>query len=144
MDQLPELQSDAEVDALMARLRAKIAPAPSAAPDQSPTPAASDDALRDLLAAQGMYVQTQSGWFSDRTARYLAAGKPVLVQNTGFAYPESGEGVLVFDTLSDAARGADGIARDYSAHSEAARWIAERYFNSDTELGRILETARLA
>ena len=98
----------------------------------------------ECSAAQGMYVQTQSGWFSDRTARYLAAGKPVLVQNTGFPHPESGEGVLVFDTLSDAARGAERIGRDYRAHSEAARWIAERYFNSDIELGHMLETAGIA
>ena len=58
MDQLPDLQSDAEVDALMARLRAKIAPAPFAAPDQLPTAAASDDPLRDLLAAQESFASS--------------------------------------------------------------------------------------
>jgi hypothetical protein len=88
-----------------------------------------------------MYVQTRSGWFSDRTARYLAAGKPVLVQDTGFTVPGSGEGLLVFATLTDAAAGADRIAYDYRAHSEAARHLAERYFDSTTELGRLLEQA---
>ncbi len=97
----------------------------------------------ECSAAQGMYVQTKSGWFSDRTARYLAAGKPVLVQDTGFL-GERGEGLLVFDTLADAARGAERIGRDYRAHSEAARWIAERYFNSDTELGHIMEAGGIA
>jgi hypothetical protein len=89
-------------------------------------------------------VQTRSGWFSDRTARYLAAGKPALVQDTGFLQPERGEGLVVFDTLADATRGAERICRDYRAHSEAARWIAERYFNSDTELARIMEAGGIA
>ena len=95
----------------------------------------------ECSAAQGMYVQTTSGWFSDRTARYLASGKPALVQNTGFTTPEPGEGLLVFDSIEDAAHGAARIVRDYRAHCEAARSLAERYFNSDTELGRLLEQA---
>ena len=98
----------------------------------------------ECTAAQGMYVKTRCGWFSDRTARYLASGKPALVQDTGFAMPGCrNEGLLVFDTVETAARGADQIARDYRAHSEAARWIAERYFDSDTELGRVMEQAGL-
>jgi len=100
-----------------------------------------DESAAECSAAQGMYVQTRSGWFSDRTARYLAAGKPVLVQDTGFTVPGSGEGLLVFATLTDAAAGADRIACDYRAHSEAARFLAERYFDSTTELGRLLEQA---
>ena len=55
--------------------------------------------LAECSAAQGMYVQSRCGWFSDRTAQYLAAGKPVLVQDTGFCPPRgSGEGVVVFET----------------------------------------------
>jgi len=99
----------------------------------------------ECSAAQGMYVQTKSGWFSDRTARYLASGKPVLVQDTGFCVPRhSGEGLLVFDTVAQAARGAECIARDYDGHSAAARWLAERYFNSDTQLSQLLERAGVA
>ena len=99
----------------------------------------------ECSAAQGMYVQTKSGWFSDRTARYLASGKPVLVQDTGFLAPErSGEGLLVFDTVVEAAEGAERIARDYRAHSEAARWLAQRYFDSDTQLAQVLEHAGVA
>lgn len=98
----------------------------------------------ECSAAQGMYVQTKSGWFSDRTARYLAAGKPALVQDTGFVQRGSGEGLVVFDTVADAARGAERIVRDYRAHSEAARWFAERYFNSDKELGHIMEAGGIA
>lgn len=95
----------------------------------------------ECSAAQGMYVQTTSGWFSDRTARYLASGKPALVQNTGFTTPEPGEGLLVFDSIAEAAAGAARIARDYRAHCEAARSLAKRYFDSTTELGRLLDEA---
>ena len=99
----------------------------------------------ECSAAQGMYVQTKSGWFSDRSARYLASGKPVLVQDTGFCVPRSsGDGLLVFDTVAQAARGAERIARDYDAHSAAARWLAERYFDSDTQLSLLLERAGVA
>jgi len=97
----------------------------------------------ECSAAQGIYVQTGSGWFSDRTARYLASGKPALVQDTGFTTPESGEGLIVFNTVEEAAAGAARIARDYQAHSEAARWLAEQYFDSDAELSRVMEGAGL-
>jgi hypothetical protein len=99
----------------------------------------------ECSAAQGVYVQTKSGWFSDRTARYLASGKPVLVQETGFVAPErSGEGLLVFDTVVEAAEGAERIARDYRGHSEAARWLAQQYFDSDTQLAEVLQRAGVA
>jgi len=99
----------------------------------------------ECSAAQGMYVQTKSGWFSDRSARYLASGKPVLVQDTGFSTPRtSGEGLLVFETVAQAARGAERIARDYDGHSAAARWLAERYFDSDAQLSQLLERAGVA
>jgi hypothetical protein len=98
----------------------------------------------ECSAAQGIYVQTRSGWFSDRSARYLASGKPVLVQDTGFSTPErSGEGLVVFDTVVEAAAAAERIMRDYDSQCEAARQLAERYFDSDTELGRFLEDAGL-
>lgn len=92
--------------------------------------------------AQSMYVQTKSGWFSDRSARYLASGKPVLVQDTGFCAPsKTGEGLLRFSTVAEAAEGAERIARDYDTHSAAARWIAEEYFDSNTQLAQLLERA---
>lgn len=98
----------------------------------------------ECTAAQGMYVETKCGWFSDRSARYLAAGKPVLVQDTGFYAPGRGEGLLVFDTLDEAARGVERIARDYRAHSQAARWLAERYFDSTVQLGLVMDEAGLS
>jgi hypothetical protein len=101
-----------------------------------------ESSAAECSAAQGMYVQTKSGWFSDRTARYLASGKPALIQDTGFDTPgRDGDGLVVFDSMEEAARGAERICRDYRGHCEAARALAERYFDSDTELGRVLQMA---
>jgi hypothetical protein len=89
----------------------------------------------EFSAAQGIYVETESGWVSDRTVRYLASGKPCLVQDTGFSrnYPV-GEGLVPFRTLGEAISGAERIARDYQQHSRAARLLAETYFDSDKVL----------
>ena len=99
----------------------------------------------EFSVAQGIYVDTCSGWFSDRTVRYLASGKPTLVQDTGFGrtYPV-GCGLLSFRTLADAVQGAERINRDYTAHSRAARAIAERFFDSDKVISTLLETAKVA
>jgi hypothetical protein len=67
------------------------------------------------------------------------------VQDTGFETPwKYGAGLLVFDTVAQAADGADRIARDYRGHSAAARWLAEQYFDSDTQLSELLERAGVA
>ena len=89
----------------------------------------------EFSAAQGIYVETDSGWMSDRTVRYLASGKPCLVQDTGFSrnYPV-GEGLVPFRTIEDAVSGAERIARDYEQHSRAARELAVAYFDSDKVL----------
>jgi hypothetical protein len=94
----------------------------------------------ECSVAKGVYVATNSGWFSDRTVCYLAAGKPALLQNTGFSrsYP-TGEGLLAFTTLEDAVAGAETIARDYESHSRAARAIAEDYFDSDKVLREFID-----
>jgi hypothetical protein len=98
----------------------------------------------EFSVAQGVYVETQSCWFSDRTVRYLASGKPVLVQDTGFSrnYPV-GEGLVAFRTMEQAIAGAERIARDYAEHGGAARAIAEAYFDSDRVLGQLLEETGL-
>jgi hypothetical protein len=96
----------------------------------------------EFSVAQGIYVETESGWFSDRTVRYLASGKPALVQDTGFSrnYP-TGEGLVPFRTLEEAAAGAARIAADHEAHAAAARALAEERFDSDKVLTRFLEEA---
>jgi len=94
----------------------------------------------EFSVAQGIYVETQSGWVSDRTVRYLATGKPALVQDTGFSrnYPAD-MGLVAFRTLEEAIDGAERIRFDYSAHCRAARAIAEGYFSAPIVLGQLLE-----
>jgi hypothetical protein len=96
----------------------------------------------EFSVAQGIYVDTNSGWFSDRTVRYLASAKPVLVQDTGFSrnYPV-GEGLVPFRTLEEAVEGAARIGASYASHSAAARVIAEEHFDSDKVLARFLDEA---
>lgn len=93
----------------------------------------------EFTVAKNMYVQTGSGWFSDRSACYLASGKPVLAQDTGIRdlYP-TGEGLLAFTTMDEAVSAADEISGDYARHSHASRKIAESHFDSDKVLGRLL------
>ena len=96
----------------------------------------------EFSVAQGIYVTGEVGWFSDRTVRYLASGKPVLVQDTGFtrSYPVR-EGLMAFTGLDDAVAGAKRISAAHEAHAEAARALAEEYFDSDKILPRFLEQA---
>ena len=99
----------------------------------------------EFSAAQGIYVETHSGWFSDRTVRYLACGRPALVQDTGFGGRlPVGEGLLSFRTLDEAAEQAREIARSYAHHRAAARRIAEEYFASERALAPVLESAGVA
>jgi hypothetical protein len=99
----------------------------------------------EFSVAQGVYVHTHSGWFSDRTVRYLASGKPALVQDTGFGRNlPTGEGLIAFRTPDEAADGARRIVRDYADHCRAARALAETYFDADTVLGRLVEEVGLA
>ena len=115
-----------------------------------PAAAATPDSFREYVqgsgaefsVAQGIYVETGSGWFSDRTVRYLAAGRPALVQDTGFTRTlPAGEGLVAFGTLEEAAAGARSIADDYERHARAARTLAEEHFESDAVLRAMLEDA---
>src|SRR5438132_6361065 len=83
----------------------------------------------EFSVAQGIYVETKSGWFSDRSVRYLASGRPVLVQDTGFSKNlPVGEGLIAFGSLEEAVAGAQAIAGDYGRHARAARAVAEEPF----------------
>ena len=96
----------------------------------------------ELSVAQGVYVETRCGWFSDRSARYLAAGRPVVVQDTGFGRRlPVGEGLFAFRTPDDAAAAARAVAEDLDGHGRAARRIAEEYFDARVVLGGFLERA---
>ncbi len=96
----------------------------------------------ELSVAQGIYVDTRSGWFSDRSARYLATGRPVVVQDTGFGRRiPVGEGLLSFQDVRSAARAAEDVVRDYERHRMAARHIAQEYFDARKVLSGFLERA---
>lgn len=112
--------------------------------------AGSPDAFADYVRSSGaefsvaksVYVETGSGWFSDRTVRYLASGKPALVHDTGFgSWLPSGLGVIPFSTVDEAVRGAAQIRDRYPEHASAARRLAEQYFDSDRVLSKFLEDA---
>jgi hypothetical protein len=109
--------------------------------------AADPDSYRDFIArsfgefmvAKNMYVQSHSGWFSDRSACYLASGRPVVAQDTGLDHLPTGAGLLTFSTLDEAMQCVNEVKRDPAEHARAARAIAERYFDSDKVLGQLLE-----
>jgi hypothetical protein len=92
----------------------------------------------EVMIAKGMYVQTRSGWFSDRSICYLASGRPVLAQDTGFgdALP-TGEGLLTFATVEEAAEATRAIGREPTRHALAARRLAEGFFDSSKVLGAL-------
>src|SRR5204863_1713415 len=72
--------------------------------------------------AKHAYVSTRSGWFSDRTECYLAAGRPALVQDTGWtSHLPHGEGLLSFSSVDEAVAGIDSINADYARHARRAR-----------------------
>jgi hypothetical protein len=93
----------------------------------------------EFSPAQDVYVSTRSGWFSDRTVRYLASGRPAVVQDTGCLSVPTGSGLLTFRTADDAARAAGAIVADYDAHREAARELAEQYFAHERALAPLLD-----
>ena len=96
----------------------------------------------ELSAAKHAYVKTRSGWFSDRSVCYLAAGKPVVVQDTGFGeWLPRGDGVLAFSTVNEAADRLERVNADYDVHSRAARETAKTVFAHDVVLPRLLDRA---
>lgn len=96
----------------------------------------------EFSCAKPSYVRQQTAWVSDRTACYLASGKPVVVQDTGpSSYLPRGEGMFRFTTLEQAARAFDAINTDYEHHCRAARKLAEEHFDARGVVARILNCA---
>lgn len=94
----------------------------------------------EFSVAHNRYVEFETGWFSDRSALYLASGKPVLVQATGIdSRLPTGQGLLTYSTMAEAVAGIEAIEADYPLHCRAARALAERHFDSDDVLNAILE-----
>jgi hypothetical protein len=96
----------------------------------------------EFSAAKHAYVKTRSGWFSDRSVCYLAAGLPVVLQDTGFGdWLPTGRGVLAFTSAEEAADALGRVNAEYPAHRRAAREMAERVFDYRVVLPRLLESA---
>ena len=94
----------------------------------------------EFTVAKDQNVRLRSGWFSDRSACYLAAGRPVVTQDTGFACAlPTGEGLFAVADTAEAAAALDAIRGDYARHSDAAREIAAEHFRAETVLARILD-----
>ncbi|HJZ54032.1 MAG TPA: hypothetical protein VKE74_03710 [Gemmataceae bacterium] len=117
-------------------------------PDVAATPAGYRDyvagSASEFSCVKGGYAGTRCGWFSDRSACYLAAGRPVVLQATGFAdLLPTGRGLFSVRTAEEAAEAIRAVRRDYTLHSEAARSIAREYLDSDRVIGALLKVAGL-
>src|SRR5438128_2217637 len=96
----------------------------------------------EFTVAKDQYVRLSTGWFSDRSACYLAASRPVIIQETGFTKNYGGEaGLLAFGSLGEIVDAVKIINADYAKHSRAARKIAREIFEAKKVLGSLLERA---
>jgi hypothetical protein len=99
----------------------------------------------EFTVAKDQNVRLRSGWFSDRSATYLAAGRPVVTQDTAFGNVlPTGEGLFAFTTVDDAAAAIEAIHSDYPRHRRAASAVAREYFGHDVVLGRLLREVGLS
>jgi hypothetical protein len=97
------------------------------------------DSKAEFMVAKNMYVQARTGWFSDRSACYLATGRPVVAQDTQMSsFVPTGQGLLTFDTLEEAERCVEAVEANYEHHARAARQVAVDHFGSDIVLSRLL------
>jgi hypothetical protein len=98
----------------------------------------------EFTVAKDQNVRLRSGWFSDRSASYLAAGRPVITQDTGFGTRlPTGEGLFPFTTADEVLAAIEAVNAGYARHQHAARAIAEEYFRAETVLARLLQDAGL-
>jgi hypothetical protein len=96
----------------------------------------------EFSAAKNAYVKTRSGWFSDRSICYLAAGKPVILQDTGFSdWLPTGHGVLSFSSIDEALDCIEKVNEDYPAHCLTAKKVAEKIFGYKAVLPRLINGA---
>jgi hypothetical protein len=98
----------------------------------------------EFTVAKDQNVRLRSGWFSDRSACYLAAGRPVITQDTAFdKVLPTGEGLFAFNSMDQILAALETINADYERHRRAARAIAEEHFRAETVLARLLEESGL-
>jgi hypothetical protein len=93
----------------------------------------------EFSVAKNVFVATRSGWFSDRSAAYLASGRPVVLQDTGFSdHLPCGRGLFAVNTVEEAAAAIDAVAGDYERHARWAREVAREHLDASAVLGRLL------
>jgi hypothetical protein len=98
----------------------------------------------EFTVARDQYVRPRTGWFSDRSACYLAAGRPVITQETGFSkFIPTGQGLFAFSTMGDILAAIDTIEQNYNANCRAAREIAAEYFGAEKVLRKLMQRAGL-
>jgi hypothetical protein len=98
----------------------------------------------EFTVARDQYVRPRTGWFSDRSACYLAAGRPVITEDTGFGkFIPTGRGLFAFSTMADVLAAVDAIESDFEGHSRAAREIAETYFGAERVVESLMSRAGL-
>lgn len=99
----------------------------------------------EFAVAKHGYVESNSGWFSDRTACYLAAGKPAIVQSTGFeGHLPTGEGLITFASVEEAVHALHDLESSYLEHCRAARAFAETHLDAEKILSRVLSATGIA
>ena len=98
----------------------------------------------EFTVARDQYVRPRTGWFSDRSACYLAAGRPVITQETGFSrFFPTGKGLFGFQTMDDILKAVDAIQSDYEGNCRAARELAAEYFAAEKVVGSLMQRAGL-
>jgi hypothetical protein len=98
----------------------------------------------EFTVARDQYTRPNTGWFSDRTACYLAAGRPVITQETGFSkFLPTGRGLFAFRTMDDIVMAIDAIETDYEGNCHAASEIAAEFFAAEKVLGYLMTHAGL-
>jgi hypothetical protein len=101
--------------------------------------------LAEFSVCKNVFVDTNSGWFSDRSAAYLSSGRPVVLQDTGFGtHLPTGEGLFAVRDVDEAAAAIEAIRSDYSRHSRAAREIAREHLDARKVLDGLLDRAGAA
>jgi hypothetical protein len=147
----PNLAFALAMDPPDAGVRARVSQAGWLLADPGPV-SAGMDAYRDFITgsageftvAKDIYVRPNSGWFSDRSVCYLAAGRPVVTMRTGFGkfYPV-GNGLFEFANEDEALAAIDAVVSDYARHSQAARELAHEYFRAERVLGALMASVGL-
>jgi hypothetical protein len=93
----------------------------------------------ELGVAKNVFVATNSGWFGDRSAAYLATGRPVVLQDTGFSqHLPCGEGLFAVKDVEEAAWAIEEVTGSYMRHSKRAREIAAEHLEAKQVVGRFL------